>query len=179
MEVHTTWLLRMHLSEVLRIERQSFRVPWTRDDFMRMLRGRNVIGLVAEIPATEVAGHVVRFDPPAVAGYCVYASANDGIVLTNMAVDPQFRHHGIGRRFLERLECKLKGPRRQIIAEVDERNLQAQRFFRACGWRCVAIARHLGHDGGALYRFRRRKQQEEWVGPEELALETHGKGWIG
>ncbi len=48
LRVHIRWMIRRDMPEVLDIERQSFEFPWSEDDFVRCLRQRNCIGMVAE-----------------------------------------------------------------------------------------------------------------------------------
>ena len=46
--VHIRWMIRRDMPEVLQIERTSFEYPWSEEDFIRCLRQRNCIGMVAE-----------------------------------------------------------------------------------------------------------------------------------
>ena len=46
--VHIRWMIRRDMPEVLDIESRSFDGPWSEEDFMRSLRQRNCIGMVAE-----------------------------------------------------------------------------------------------------------------------------------
>src|SRR5687768_6635477 len=46
--VHIRWMIRRDMPEVLSIETQCFEFPWTEEDFLRCLRQRNCIGMVAE-----------------------------------------------------------------------------------------------------------------------------------
>ncbi len=41
-------MIRRDMPEVMRTERASFEYSWTEDDFLRCLRQRNCIGMVAE-----------------------------------------------------------------------------------------------------------------------------------
>ena len=47
-DVHIRWMIRRDMAEVLAIEQASFEFPWKDKDFLRCLRQRNVIGMVAE-----------------------------------------------------------------------------------------------------------------------------------
>ena len=47
--VHIRWMIRRDMPEVLDVERSSFEFPWAEDDFIRCLRQRNCIGMVAEV----------------------------------------------------------------------------------------------------------------------------------
>ena len=46
--VHIRWMIRRDMPEVLGIENSSFEFSWSEDDFIRCLRQRNCIGMVAE-----------------------------------------------------------------------------------------------------------------------------------
>ncbi|MDA8746115.1 ribosomal-protein-alanine N-acetyltransferase RimI, partial [Rubripirellula amarantea] len=46
--VHIRWMIRRDMPAVLAIENKSFEFSWTEEDFIRCLRQRNCIGMVAE-----------------------------------------------------------------------------------------------------------------------------------
>src|SRR4051794_39786908 len=46
--VHIRWMIRRDMPEVLAIEHASFDFPWGEEEFLRVLRQRNCIGMVAE-----------------------------------------------------------------------------------------------------------------------------------
>ena len=48
LRAHIRWMIRRDMAEVLEIEREGFEFPWCEDDFIRCLRQRNCIGMVAE-----------------------------------------------------------------------------------------------------------------------------------
>ena len=47
-KVHIRLMIRRDMTDVLQIESQAFEFPWTEEDFIRCLRQRNCIGMVAE-----------------------------------------------------------------------------------------------------------------------------------
>lgn len=127
------WLIRRDMDEVLEIERQSFDVPWSEDEFLSALRQRNGIGAVAEC-------YFVPEGRWRVLGYMIYELNSDNITLLNFAVCPAVRRQKVGSRLIERLVEKLSNQRRsKIIAAVSEANLQAHLFFQACGFKAVAV----------------------------------------
>jgi ribosomal-protein-alanine N-acetyltransferase len=118
------------MPEVLAIEKESFEFPWSEDDFLRQLRQRNSIGMVADIDDK-------------VAGYMIYELAKSRLRLVNMAVAPEIRRQGIGTQMIEKLASKLSRERRsQVALAVRESNLPAQLFFRDCGFKAVNTLRH-------------------------------------
>ena len=48
LRVHIRWMIRRDMAEVLEIERGAFEFPWFEEEFIRCLRQRNCIGMVAE-----------------------------------------------------------------------------------------------------------------------------------
>jgi len=132
--VHIRWMLRRDLPEVLWIESAAFEFPWSKADFIRCLRHRNCIGIVAE-------------DGNQVVGFMVYALQRTRIHFLNFAVHPAFRRLGVGRQMVAHRKAKLSEQRRtRITLEVRERNLDAQLFFRSMGFRAVNVLHYLYHD---------------------------------
>jgi len=123
--VYIRWMIRADLPAVLRIEEASFDDPWQEDDFIRLLRQRNRIGMVVD-----------RDDE--VAGYAVYGLHKTRLHLLNLAIHPGHRMAGVGRALIERIKSKLFWQRR-IVLEVRETNLAAQFFFKRLGFRAVAV----------------------------------------
>ena len=52
--VNIRWFIRRDMPEVVAIEKQGFEFPWSEEDFLRCLRLRHTIGMVAEPPPTSV-----------------------------------------------------------------------------------------------------------------------------
>ena len=127
--VHIRWVLRRDMPEILDIEAASFEFPWLEDDFIRCLRQRNNIGLVAE------------YDDQVV-GFIIYELSKSHILVLNLATTPEMRRKGIGSQMIHKLIGKLSAQRRtKILLEVRETNLGAQLFFRDSGFRAVSILR--------------------------------------
>jgi ribosomal-protein-alanine N-acetyltransferase len=139
-KVHIRWCIRRDMPEVLDIERGCFEFPWYEEDFIKCLRQRNCIGMVAEGPQT-CAG------TPPILGFMVYELHKTRIHVLNFAVSPECRHQGIGRQMVDKLLGKLseKG-RRAITLEVRETNLPAQLFFKEHGFRAVNVLRSFYED---------------------------------
>ena len=125
--VHIRWMIRRDMPEVLAIERQSFEFPWSEEDFIRCLRQRNCIGMVAE--------HEDR-----VVGFMIYELHKTRIHVLNFAVAQRYQRRGVGSQMVAKLIAKLSVQRRSRIAlEVRETNLAAQLFFRENGFRAVSV----------------------------------------
>lgn len=127
--VDIRWMIRRNMPEVLKIEEHSFTFAWSEDDFVRCLRQRNCIGMVAT-------------NDDEVVGFMVYELHPTRIHLINFAVSPQWRRHGVGHQMVEKLKGKLSQHRRTTLdAVVREGNVPAQLFFKAMNFRAVSLLR--------------------------------------
>ena len=134
--VHIRWMIRRDMPEVLQTEQASFEYAWTEEDFLRCLRQRNCIGMVAE-------------QGEKVVGFMIYELHKSKLHILNFAVQPSCRRAGIGSQMVTKLISKLSGHRRtRITLEVRETNLPAQQFFRAQGFRAVRVLRAYYEDSG-------------------------------
>ena len=150
--VHIRWMIRRDMPEVLDIERTSFEFPWLEEDFIRCLRQRNCIGMVAE--------HEDR-----VVGFMVYELHRNRIHLLNLAVAPDYLRCGVATQMAAKLINKLSPQRRtRIVLEVRETNLAAQLFFRQSGFRAISVLRSFYEDtpeDAYLMQYRYHADQPE------------------
>ena len=127
--VHIRWMIRRDMPEVLDIEQEGFEFPWLEEDFIRCLRQRNCIGMVAEYEDRVV-------------GFMIYELHKNRIHILNFAVADDYRRRGVGSQMVAKLIAKLSSQRRnRILLEVRETNLAAQLFFRESGFRAVSVLR--------------------------------------
>lgn len=132
--VHIRWMIRRDMAEVLEIESRSFEFSWLEEDFIRCLRQRNCIGMVAE--------HNEQ-----VAGFMIYELHRNRLHVLNFAVHPDFRRRGVGKQMIRKLVGKLAPQRRnRILLEVRETNLAAQLFFRSLNFRAISLLRDFYED---------------------------------
>lgn len=132
--VHIRWMIRRDMPSVLAIEEASFEFPWSEEEFIRCLRQRNCIGMVAE-----------RDDE--VVGFMIYELHKNRLHLLNFSVEPSCRRNSIGRTMVEKLSSKLSQDRRnRITLEVRETNLGAQLFFKELGFRAISVLRDFYED---------------------------------
>lgn len=154
--VHIRWMIRRDMPEVLSIEQADFEFPWSEEDFIRCLRQRNCIGMVAE-------------HNDEIVGFMIYELHKNRLHLVNFAVHPDHQRHGVGRQMVEKLIGKLSSQRRnRIMLEVRETNLAAQLFFRSMGFRAVAVLREFYDDSpedAYLMQYRYQGAYEEEVAP--------------
>ncbi len=152
------WMIRRDMAEVGCIENLSYDHPWTEQEFIHLLRQRNCIGLVVEetVDSQDAAAGTIL-------GYCLYELHKNHLRIVNLAVHPKHRRRSTGRMLVHKLIDKLSTNRRKkIVTEVSEYNLGAQKFFAACGFRAVHVARNFypGYDLDA-YVFEYRLNQQE------------------
>ena len=134
--VHIRWMIRRDMPEVLAIEHASFEFPWCEEEFLRVLRQRNCIGMVAE-------------QGEKVVGFMIYELHKAKLQVLNFAVSPEFRRQGVGHQMIAKLVGKLSSHRRtKITLAVRERNLAAQMFFKAQDFRASKVLRNYYEDSG-------------------------------
>ena len=132
--VHIRWMIRRDMPEVLETETQSFEFPWSEEDFIRCLRQRNCIGMVAEFEERVV-------------GFMIYELHKTRLHILNFAVHSDHRRRGVGSAMVTKLTSKLSHQRRnRILLEVRETNLESQLFFRDAGFRAVSVLRDFYDD---------------------------------
>ena len=124
---HIRWMIRRDMPSVLAIESLSYDQGWNEEIFIRHLRQRDTIGMVAELDEEVV-------------GFMVYELHKQRLQVVNLAVHPKFRRMGIGRQMIEKLVGKLCYQRRnRIEIGVADYHLGAHLFLKACGMRCEKI----------------------------------------
>lgn len=145
LNVHIRWLLRRDMPEVLAIEKASFEFQWSEEDFIRCLRQRNCIGMVAEIAPPGRRPGIDEHGP--IAGFFIYELHRNRLHVLNFAVHPDYRRKGVGRAMVNKLVSKLSPDRRtRIMLEVRETNLQAQFFFKEMGFKAISLLRDFYED---------------------------------
>ena len=136
LRVHIRWMIRRDMPEVLQTEQLSFEYPWTEEDFLRCLRQRNCIGMVAE-------------QGEKVVGFMIYELHKSKLHILNFAVHPSWRRMAVGCQMVAKLVSKLSSHRRtRITLEVRETNLSAQLFFRKQEFRAIRVLRAYYEDSG-------------------------------
>lgn len=111
------------LDPVLEIEAVSYRTPWSRRAF------------TSELTENSYAHYFVARHDGRVIGYIGMWVILEESHITNIAVDPQFRRHGIGRRLLEDMfdrAAELGATR--VTLEVRVSNTGAQSLYRQLGF---------------------------------------------
>ena len=156
MNVHIRWMIRRDMPEVLAIEKASFEFPWSEEDFIRCLRQRNCIGMVAEYDERVV-------------GFMIYELHKDQLHALNFSVRPDVRRRHIGQQMVQKLVSKLSQQRRnRILLEIRETNLAAQLFFRKLGFVATSVLRDYYDDtveDAYVMQYRYRSEAEKQFEP--------------
>ena len=134
---------------------------WEADDFRSVLSDKKNHGFLIE-----------NQDDPnhAIVAFAVYSLEQGRMTIVNIAVSSNFRRQKLGLAIMERLMAKV-GSRKEICLTISDRNLDAQLFFRAMGFKAVRVERNFygrDHDGynfvynvGSPYKYDRNKQLDE------------------
>ena len=152
MDTNIRWMLRRDMLVVEEIEQRCFPNPWNEHDFLRALRQRNIIGLVAETNDSIV-------------GFEIYEFHKHHIRILNLAVHPEFSRCGHGRALVNKLKSKIYPSRpMKLTTEIRESNLSAHMFFKAMGFQAVTVL-HDSYDDidEDSYLFEYRGTEKETV----------------
>ena len=115
------------MPEVLDIEANSFEFPWLEEDFIRCLRQRNCLGIVAE-------------HENLVKGFMIYELTPTSLSLLNFATHPDYLRQGIGSQMVDKLIGKLSAERKVIkLEQLSPRDFTkltplAELFFESQGF---------------------------------------------
>ncbi|MDF1842608.1 MAG: ribosomal protein S18-alanine N-acetyltransferase [Rubripirellula sp.] len=163
--VHIRWMIRRDMPSVLGIENACFEFAWNEDDFIRCLRQRNCIGMVAE-------------EDDKVVGFMIYELHKNRLHILNFCVHPEHHRTGVGRAMLSKLLGKLSLERRnRIMLEVRETNLEAQLFFKSIGFRAISVLRDFYDDtveDAYLMQYRYQPSVEELAQPHNRISKLAG-----
>ncbi len=136
--INRRYMVLRDMHRVMEIEQESFESPWDDDEFKRVLRGRNVIGRVAEHDDDVI-------------GYLIYELFDTRIVIHKLAVTLKFRGYSVGTRLIELLKSKLSiNRRREIAIAFPEFDVRCHRFLASQGF--VDISAN-PMNGKRLFRF--------------------------
>lgn len=114
------------LDAVCVIERGTFPMPWTRDQFADLLSHPAGLGWVATFPGCGVAGYAIGW------------VAADEAELADLAVTEEVRGEGLGTGLVHAFarEAGVRGAAR-LYLEVRASNDGARRFYERLGFRIV------------------------------------------
>jgi ribosomal-protein-alanine N-acetyltransferase len=134
------WMIRRDIDGVMEAEKASYANPWDQDELFALLRQRNVIGMVCEIPVGS---------DYQVVGFMLYELGKWGITVLNLAVHPKYRRNGYGSALIAKLKSKLgTGDRRFLHIEVDEGSVPALKWLQRHGFVASRVLRGVSDDDG-------------------------------
>jgi ribosomal-protein-alanine N-acetyltransferase len=109
------------------LERRCHTHPWAPRHFHHALRDPT--------QRVVVAREVERGQPPRIVGYCVVLLAADEAQVHNLAVEPEWRRRGLGRRLLESgLRAAAREGAEKAFLEVRVSNREAIALYRSVGF---------------------------------------------
>ena len=156
------WTTSRDIPEIARIERASFRAPWTEQDIQAHLHAGCAASLVAMIDS-QIVGYIL-----------CHAYRTHWLYIDSVAVAPEYRRDGVASALLADVERHTQAvPCRTMVTTIRERNVEGQKFFYANGFEVVRVRKNLfkglDEDG---YVFRRvlavepvRKSRKAIIGP--------------
>lgn len=102
-----------------------------------------------------------------VIGYILFEgdAENQILHIRNIIVLPEFRRMKVATEFIHRVTYMARHAGWHCQADVNEENIDTQRLFRACEWRCIGIVSGVFPDGRNAYRF-------VFPGPVEVGYEV-------
>jgi ribosomal-protein-alanine N-acetyltransferase len=139
-------MLEADLDEVVEIEKLCFGTPWSRALFSEELRQHDICFWIKARP-----------EPPAkpastlqrVAAYMGFWKAVDEAHITNLAVRPEYRRQGLGKRLAQHVlvQAKSLGCVRATL-EVRPSNEAALKLYQGLGFSGVALRPRYYLDNG-------------------------------
>jgi ribosomal-protein-alanine N-acetyltransferase len=122
------------LDSVLEIERECFKIPWTRNMFLNILSASNTYSIVYELDETI--------------GYALTLLQRDIIHIANIAVKEEYQHQGIGSEILSHLlHFGMSLNKKKAILEVRPSNLPAISLYEKFDFYKVGIRKRYYPDG--------------------------------
>ncbi len=116
--------------EVAALERQVFSAPWSENGFLDSLRSQDTLYLTV-------------WQEDKLVGYCGFLQSFDEADIMNVAVAPDYRNRGVGRRMLQ--ELMQRGGGRGILRytlEVRQSNAAAIHLYEKLGFVSVGIRKN-------------------------------------
>lgn len=132
------WMVLSHLDRLVEID-----PSWTRDEYLEVLRKRDVVGRVLHTPMGQVLGFRIERFPK-----------RGQYDLIHIAIDPDLRRRGLGTILIQDFLRKAKNTHREkVLTVVQESNLPALLFLKANGFVAKKVLReHFGSEDGILMR---------------------------
>ena len=125
-------IARMTYDDVLQVhalDRLCFSAPWDAMAYFRDLRNPSAYYLVAK-------------EGDCVVGFGGMWVVTDEAHVVTLAVQPEYRRHGLGRRLMEGLVAEARRRGATVVTlEMRVRNYAAQHLYKTLGFRLIAYRR--------------------------------------
>lgn len=151
--IHIRCMIRRDMPAVLAIEESSFEFHWTEEEFIRYLRQRDHICILAELESEPI-------------GFMIYELHKSRLGLLKFVVDARHRRMGVGSDLMARLGGNLTvNPRHRnrITLEVRETNLVAQKFLKSMGFKATGVLRNR-YEEAAEDAYQMEYRVDDWCG---------------
>lgn len=142
-----------NLADMLVIESESFRHPWSEEFFLSsLIKGRFVQGKVVEVNGKTV-------------GFIIFETFKNTIQILNLAVKPEYRRKGIGEELVKEVQKDLgsKGKDR-IVVELNETNDAALELFGKRSFKAVSANSGETKAGHKIYLLSYRNPRSKGKG---------------
>lgn len=138
MKINYSLMKDVHINGVYNLSKECFAIPWTLDSITNELNNPLAKYIIAEdLETNEVIGFV---------GVWIVAGEGD---ITNIAVNPNYRKHGVASNLLLNLLdiCKSLNCN-DITLEVRESNIPAQNLYKKFDFKEEGIRKGYYSDNG-------------------------------
>ena len=116
------------IAEISNLEKQSFSLPWSKDDFREITLSQLYKSLVARGPQNKILGYIV-----------FYLAADEGHVM-NVVSNPKFRRRGVAQTMLNFIhELFKKSQAKSSYLELRRSNYTAYRLYKKLGYAYVGL----------------------------------------
>ncbi len=120
--------------QLLTIESQDVYSPWSES-------------LIKDCLNREHYYNVVSANEEQVLGYIICNLPYDECHLMNLAVAPDYRHQGIGRKLLNHAIGRMRDSAEYMILEVREENTIARKLYESVGFEKIGLRRNYYQQG--------------------------------
>jgi ribosomal-protein-alanine N-acetyltransferase len=124
------------LEEVMEIECDAFRHPWSADLFRRELEHDWSTILVSVEPLTSASGR----GSERITGFLIYWLVHDEVHILNVAVSPGQRRKGVARALMSETEKRAHAAGASLMTlEVRRSNVAALELYKEFDYRAVGV----------------------------------------
>jgi [ribosomal protein S18]-alanine N-acetyltransferase len=115
------------IDRVMKIEREASLGSWSRQGYEAEFERNDSLALIGEYQAEIVGFGIAR----------LITTAAEAEIL-NIGVKPYFQHRGIGTELIREIFYFLRNNEiKQVLLEVRESNVKAQKFYCKCGFEVI------------------------------------------